>query len=354
VTAVPRTTTPTQREISDLKRLTAGIIRVQGNRFIKDLLRKNDIRIGSNKTEFETNLNNAIVDGSLTMAEVSSWLQSVEGWGNQHVYLYNLSAALKRSLTETLIEQRVRAARLQRFWNRETTMAFPNRPELASISFADGVFRLVWHESSPGWSPEPGKNFTREEGLDFYEYRAYRRAERRAITRFEARVSEGIAALFIANPIVGEEHEAIREEARQIIARLMDLDALERGTVQIATVSKNLDQRNIPANTHSAAQVKAQKSRLLSGGSYVEFAASSPDKAYWEEPAVENVRKAVRDGQLQAFQGGEGIFVFQQGVPGLERALRVQLYGDDNRVRLWAQMDASEVWAVLKTLNAYQ
>jgi hypothetical protein len=129
---------------------------------------------------------------------------------------------------------------------------------------------------------------------------------------------------------------------------------LENGMVQIAKVSKNLDQQNIPNNTGESTRVKAQKSRLSSGGSYVEFAASSPDKAYWEEPAVESVRNAVRDGQLQAFHGGEGVFVFQESVPGLGRALRVQLYGEDNRIRLWAQMEASEVWAILRMLNGYQ
>lgn len=317
-----------------MKRLASGVIRAQGNRFVKELLRGR-VTIGSNKDEFEANLNAAIEHGLLTMDHVEEWIQSVEGWGNQHIYLYNLSAALKKELTEEKVLARVKAARLAKFWNANITMEFPEEPELTSISFRDGVLRLVWQEASPGWSPEPEKNFTRQEGLDFYEYRAWRRVERRAITRFEARVKDGLAGLFIPDPIRESEHQSAREEAMHVIAHLLDLQALERGMLQVAQVSKNLDQRNIPQNNGAAATVKAQKSRLSSGGAYVEFAANSSGKAYWEEQAVQDVRKSVRTEQLNSFQG-EGVFQFGEGAAGLNRSLRVQLYGDQNRIRLWA------------------
>ena len=88
---------PSDAEIADLKRLTAGIIRAQGNRFIKVLLRgKKSIPIGTNKTDFERNLNMAIERGDLRLAEVEKWLKDVEGWGNQHVYLFNISPSLRK------------------------------------------------------------------------------------------------------------------------------------------------------------------------------------------------------------------------------------------------------------------
>jgi hypothetical protein len=42
---------PTPAQVANLKRLAAGIIRVQGNRFIKELLRDKGIRIGVNKDD---------------------------------------------------------------------------------------------------------------------------------------------------------------------------------------------------------------------------------------------------------------------------------------------------------------
>src|SRR5271165_4482090 len=165
---------PSPTEVADLKRLAAGIIRAQGNRFIKDLLRSKDIRIGANKDEFEANLSQAIETGELTLADVRVWLASVEGWGNQHVYLYGLSSSLRRELTEPRIRQRVTDAGLDGVWKGETALAFPDEPTLTSVSFADATLRLVWQESSPNWTPVPEKNYQEQEGLDLYEYRAYR------------------------------------------------------------------------------------------------------------------------------------------------------------------------------------
>lgn len=347
---------PTDGNVSDLKRLAAGIIRAQGNRFIKELLRDKDIRIGLNKDDFEKNLTDAIESGNLVLADVDTWLKQVEGWGNQHVYLFDLPAALRNELTPTKILKRVHEAGLEAVWNGKTVLAFPDEPALTSISFSNSVLRLVWQESSPGWTPVPEKNYTAEEGLDTYEYRAFRRVEHRAITRFEAHLDDQLAGLFIANPIQGSEHQSAIKEAKRVISLLMDLSALERAQIDISVLSRNMDQQNIPSSSSPRPAVKTQKSRLASGGAYVEFAANSRDKAYWEEPAIQDVRKSVRNQQLTDFQGTDGVFIFQaiSGDEGLDRPLRVQLYGRDNRIRLWAQMSADEVWTILKMLNAYR
>jgi hypothetical protein len=61
------TSRPTPTEVADLKRLAAGIIRAQGNRFVKTLLRSKNIQVGANKDEFQTNLTVAIESGELTL-----------------------------------------------------------------------------------------------------------------------------------------------------------------------------------------------------------------------------------------------------------------------------------------------
>ena len=208
---------PSADEIAQLKRLADGIIRTQGNRFIKELLRTKNIRIGVNKDDFARNLTEAIETGRLRLGEVDGWLKDVEGWGNQHVYLYNISSTLRKDLTRPKIRKRVQDAGLDEVWEAPTVLEFPDEPRLTSISCTDSMLRLVWQEASPGWTPVPDKDYTQEEGLDTFEYRAYRKVERRAITRFETRLGvgveqgerkfEGLAALFIADPIQGYEHK---------------------------------------------------------------------------------------------------------------------------------------------------
>jgi len=73
---------------------------------------------------------------------------------------------------------------------------------------------------------------------------------------FEARVKDGTAALFISDPIQGTEHQSAINEAHGVIALLMDLAALKGGMVNIARVSRNLDQKNVPTNNSPAPEVK--------------------------------------------------------------------------------------------------
>lgn len=348
---------PSPKEIQDLHRLAAGIIRTQGNRFIKELLRAKEIPIGSNKADFERNLKAAIEQGRLRLDDVEAWLEKVEGWGDQHVYLYNLSPQLRQRLEPVALSKRAREAALGDLWNKPTLLEFPDAPTLTSISFKDSVLRLLWQESAPGWTPVPDKNYTQQDGLDLYEYRAFRNVERRAVTRFEAHLPLGLSALFVAKPIQGQEHQAAVAEVKRVLDLLLPLKELEANQVDISVVSRNLDHRNIPTQQRPQPNIHTQKSRLAAGGSYVEFAANSKDKAYWQEPAIQDVRRSVRtQQQLDAFQGMDGVFLFQPGVtPGsLNRPLRVQLYGRSDRIRLWAQMDAEEVWTILTDLATYQ
>lgn len=348
---------PTKGEIAALKRLAEGIIRDQGNRFIKELLRDKKIRIGDTKEDFLVNLNDAIESGKLRLSDVAQWLESVEGWGNQHVYLYNISTTLRKDLTKPRIAQRVQGnATLKKVWDAATVLAFPDEPKLTSVSFNDSVLRLIWQEASPGWTAVTDKDYRKEEGLDLFEYRAFRMLERRIITRFEAHLDKGLAALFIPVPIEGDEHKVAINEAQRVIQLLMDLPALKRGLFDIGIVTRNFDQQNLPNNVTPIPAVKTRRSRLTSGDAYVEFAANNPDNAFWEEPAILAVRSSVHAAQLGAFHGTEGVFIFQpeSGPNALTRPLRVQLYAKDNRIRLWKQMDAAEVWTILGKINAYQ
>lgn len=86
----------------------------------------------------------------------------------------------------------------------------------------------------------------------------------------------------------------------------------------------------------------------------MEFASNS-DRPYWDEEAVQKVRQSVKNAQLAFFRGADGVFTVRvTNGKGLVRPVRVALHGDDNRIRLRAQMDAAEVWNLLRELAAYK
>ena len=63
--------------------------------------------LGSTKNDSQRNVNEAINTGKLRLEDIDDWLKLVEGWGNQHVYLYNISSTLRKRLPRPKIQQSV-------------------------------------------------------------------------------------------------------------------------------------------------------------------------------------------------------------------------------------------------------
>jgi hypothetical protein len=348
---------PSQEEIEGLRRLVRGIVLAQGNLFIKELLRSRKIKIGATKAEFESNLLQAIDEGRLRLADLSAWLDEVEGWVDQHVYLFKVPATVQRRplwSSADKVRASVRDAGLEELWNRETSLLFPAEPVLTGVSFdaASRVLRLIWHEGSLGWVRVPERDRREEIDGDLYEFRAYRQRASRAVMRFEVRLQTGLAALFLSARINDPEHEVAVEEAQSRSNQLFNLSELWQNPVIIANVIKNLDQATgKPDATRPAATPESV--RLAHGGAYVEFASLSVHRSYLESEAVRDARLAIKRTQLEKFIGLNGSFEFPKDAD-LSRDVRVQLFGETRRIRLWQQMKAPEVWRILEILGGFQ
>ncbi|HET6840561.1 MAG TPA: hypothetical protein VFK06_02590 [Candidatus Angelobacter sp.] len=78
------------------RQLVRTVVLTQGNIFIRELLRRKRIPIGITKQNFEANLLEAISVGDLQLVDLIEWLDEVEGWGDQHVYLYHIPSAMTK------------------------------------------------------------------------------------------------------------------------------------------------------------------------------------------------------------------------------------------------------------------
>lgn len=346
----------TMDEREKLHTLASNIVQSQGNRFIKELLRSKDIQIGKNKADFDRHMRAAIDDGKLRLVDVEEWLNRVEGWGEQHVYLFKLPPAISSTLTEKAMYQKAVEGRMKGLWNKSTAMTFDSEDRLASVSCIDSTLRLVWQKAAISWPPVPEMNYPHQDGEDEYEFRAYRKHEDRTITRFEARADLGVAALFIAEPFQSKEHETLMEIAWRAVAAFIDISLLKKHPIDLSRVSMKIDQISGTTDDSNTAPVKVHKSSLFAGGGYVIFGANSKEGSYHDEHPLQELRRALGEEQLKLFSGGEGSFWFERGVgtEELSRRLRVQLYKKGNRIKLWGQMEAKEAWAVLRMLAAYE
>lgn len=334
-----------------LRTLVRGIVLAQGNLFIKELLRKKEIRIGTTKADFEANLLAAVDEGKLTATDVSEWLDEVEGWGDQHVYIYRIPTAVVtspvwRSTTE--VQKRLKRAGVEKFLNAETSLLYPDTMTLTGIYFDGESLRFVWHQGLGAWVRTPGMD--REEIIDDdrYQFRAYRERLDRLVMRFEMRFPQRLAAVFMQIPWNKKDHEEALKVVAEAINPLVKLSDLR--PLAISSAIKALDQGELNATRSADRRFTAQRARLSDAGVYVEFANTVGSNGYKDSAAVRHVRRAVRP---ENFTGTNGFFVYRPpGDGSLERETKLELFGTERRVRLWAQLTATEVWEILELLKA--
>lgn len=333
---------PAQR--GALVALIRGIVLSQGNVFIKELLRDRGIKIGTNKTEFEKNLIAAIETGELERAHVESWLNEVEGWGNQHVYIFRVPSHIRAKLVDAAqVARLVTKAGLHAQWNANISLEFPPERTLTRITFEHRQLSFVWHQGREFAIRAKDRDYREEELSDVYEYRAYRIRSERSVTRFVVRSTRGLAALFLQLAWDENEHEAVIADIRRIVDRVLPFDEFEQ--LAIASAIKKLDTQSLLSQN-----VVARSTRLSSAGAYVEFASTSAQFGYQDVGPVREVRRAV---QPRDFVGLNGNFVLPcSDRDGESRAVRVQLFGEQKRLKLAHQMTASEVWSVIDLVKA--
>lgn len=336
---MPYVSEPLPSEADALVRLVQGIVLAQGNEFIKEMLRDRGIRIGSTKADFERNMLEAIHAGDLRREHIELWLNEVEGWGNQHVYLYDVPSDLSTALRDDeALRKKVLKAGFQKQYNAGISLEYPPQRTLTRIDHNGGELSFVWHQGKESAIRKKEHDFRNEIGRDVYDFRAYRIRSERAVTRFVVRPSDNVAAIFIQTPWNEEEHDEVISDVTTVVARVIPFDDLR--PFAIATAIKKLD-----AISLNSRGVVAHATRLSSSGAYIEFGSTSARLGYQDVGPVREVRQAVKP---RSFVGLNGNFMLPcADRNGDTRSVRVQLIGEQRRLRLGHQMTASEVWSIV-------
>jgi hypothetical protein len=320
----------------------------QGNLFIRELLRKNDIRIGTNKAEFQRNLVDAIASGRLRLSQVREWLEEVEGWGDQHVYLYHVPPEILRDPKwESPNNVRRGLPRdHQELWQAEKVLQFPAKPTLTGIFYEENALRYVWHSAYETWQRAPEKDYRDKLEADLYEFRAYRQRKDRTVRRFVLRRDLALAGIFLQTEWSQKEHTDAMSDVIRTVTPIVAFDKLR--PVSMSVVIKRLDQME-QASLMPDTNVMAQKTRLADAGAYVEFASTS-ELGYMQSEEVRRVRNSVRADT--AMIGANGTFIYVAKTPtGLDRPVKFDVFGEQRRVKLRSQLTASEVWTLLSHLK---
>lgn len=325
-----------QPEKNKLKEAVRSVILTQGNEFIKELLRKHKIQIGTNKADFSRNLLAAIDAGTLTRPMIEDWLSEVEGWGNQHIYLFQ-----PPQIENAEIKAKLAASNYGALIGTSVSYAFPAELELCATSLAADHFAIAWHKGTDGWERTPSKDFQQvNDDGELYKYNAYRQRFDRAVVRFAWRFADPYCAVMIQLPIDGDTHVEVHTQVQNDLKHIgIFEDDLVRIPLSQAFKTMTLNQDTV-----------VQSTRMMTDGGHVDVVATLSEGGIGDVQALREARRGVDD---KSFAGADGMFNFLPDKhPRLSRSVKVQGYGLESRIRIWVQCKREDVYEVLGVIWA--
>ncbi len=337
-------------ETLELNQLIDGILLAQGNAFIKELLRDIEVKIGATKSDFLNNLNKAIDDKALTESILNKWLNEVEGWGNQHVYIYRVKDMVTEdrvwSNTES-VKARAVDAGLGDKWDVSPSKVFPAERELVGIYYDKTSFRLVWYEGRTSLiRDKENDELNKKIGMDIYDLHAFRHVAKRTVTRFDWPRGSRYAAILMQTPWNKKNHRIIKEEVLDRVSKFIDPNRLQ--PINISEAVRQLDQETVTP-TDAGAGFISEGARLESGGAYVDFG-STTDREYSRVAAVKEVRIAV---PIDQFKGERGIFAVRSNKNfkiSRKDLIRIELRGDLGWTKIRHMCSRKDIWNILSRI----
>jgi len=342
-------------DLEQAQSLVRDVILAQNNVYIKELLREKKIAVkaSATKAELAKLLTAAVDDGTITLPKLTDWIDETEGWGDEHIYLFNVPKSVCSDSLWTKkehVQEHVRGMKkLSKLWAADTSVEYPEERTLTGIHYDDQERELtcVWHQGTSFLQRAKEKDFDRaEEDGEHYYYHAYRDAPRRNVARVVFRPRAALAAIFLPGASEPKQHA---EECESMVNEIKEVFHCDRKRIcSMADAIKALDAQ---ANTSQGARrLQARNTRLNTkdGGAYVEFA-SDTKQGYAGFDPVRKVRKAVA---ADEFVGAGATFHFTlPSIADKERDARVNLYGDFHRIRMWIHLTRADVWAILGTIR---
>lgn len=347
----------TSEQTADIDRLLDEIFASVPLLFIKELLRskrkeRSRVRIGGTREAVRENLRDALLSAQIAAADVVAWLQDVEGWGKQHLYL---SRVPKRSLNQT---QLLNAKALESFLKRKGLWTKPSVPDnvsqhvLREISVDDEAARITWRSHLVNDERHEELDYQEERDDGEYEFRAYRLVPVRTASRIVVRKTDGIIAQLVDLPL-GPDHDRVRDQmsdaARTILAPLT-LEIIPLSPIVSALDQGSLAEFGPRARRALDVGVSPTQARYRTDGAKIEFKSTRESTGYNDSEAVRHVRRALR---IEQFEGEAGKFRLSfEGEDRRPHDMVVSLSAPDNRIYLYSRMSEEEVFSLVDQLVA--
>jgi len=304
--------------------------------FAQELLRARGLPFSGSKARLRQRMQGYLDQGDVQTTDLVQLLNHIEGWGNQHIYLYKgPDPQIRGWVDEDVVKAQLAALGLGDLLNRQRPLVLPEEPTLSSIEWTPERVRFVWIEKRAWEERIPDEDIIEGDKV----WRAYRINVARGLVAFDWDLVSGYAMLMIQRLPRGTRYHQIRDRFEDALQPIVGLRQFERvrisGAIQRIEMSDEVRRR--------------QLAYRASRGGKVAFTSASSSRDTFADPDLERAGQIFRGKAA----GVLGNFYWLPVKDRLRGELHAKLYARDHRVGIFGEHEELGVRYVLSRIRHY-
>jgi hypothetical protein len=303
--------------------------------FTRDFLKNRELPYSGTSSTLRGRLSAYLSQDPARAEDLLRFLDHIEGWGDQHIYLLQAPTALSSQWRDKVwVRGHLRSEGYESLLNRHLPAFLPDAPTLSSIQHSDDHVRLIWVERRT-WEERLPDEDTAEGDIV---RRAYKVRRERGIMVFDWDLIAGTAMFMIRRLPTGTNYRENMARYAALMHGLVDLSLFAPADIRraIKAIEQCTEVRLRQTNWETA---RGGRASLRSAGKALNYSL---------DPQLAAARLAL-GGQVS---GQLGNFYWLAG-PALASEVHTHLYGDDNRVGLFGEHAEEAVRHVLARIRDY-
>lgn len=306
--------------------------------FTRHFLRGRKLPYSGTREQLRERLLSHLEAGRVSAVELATLLNQIEGWGNQHVYLFNAPSALAAAwIKQSEVEARMAKLGLGDLLNRPRPLVLPDDRTLAAIEWSPQRLRLVWVEKR-GWEQRaPDLDRFEDQRDERLTWQAYRTHYMRGLLAFDWDIASGQALLSIQRLPADAGYDQVRGELQAQIEPIVPLRDFR--TVRVSRAIQR-----IGASDEVRRRQLVYKTRR---GSQATLISAERTIDAFSDPKISEAGELLEEGAA----GLLGDFYWRTVDGMLSQEMHTKLYADDQRAGIFGEHTESDVRYVLSRIR---
>lgn len=305
--------------------------------FIKNFCEFHDISRTGNKPDFQERIIESIDEGIITHMDLIDYVDGIEKYGKQHVFLYNGSDSILDQWNDNeIVDQLIVDNGLLLYRNTRLPIILPQGLALSSIEHVQNrsleIIAVEAHHHIERFKEYDERKEIEDQDLNL-ELRAYTRKLKRGFVIFRWDLVLNTASLHIMQLPRGFNYDEMEERFKGLVNPWFDFDQFQK-----------LDLKKVIKKLHELEETDTPETRShglgyrSSGGRFVKANSSNPTDSVLGENFIDEAMREIRAnsngfiGNFYWLPSTEGESEDENRVNPLENEIRTEIIGKENRI----------------------